>query len=225
MKTFKQLTEPKEKWLGTTDPSENYYGSDSKMKDLEEQGKKIHSTGDSNIDELTSLGSYARSGHEDINSYHRKGLENFSNGISEDSRIKKIQSHTKNLDSLLNKHKTNHDLHVWRGVTIPAAKEMELGKHQVFHDKGYVSTSLDPSRSHRFITGFVPKVVENHVMHIKIPTGSKGLYVPKENPITKDEHEFLLPRNSKFRYDGSEVYKHKAGNIRIHHLTHIPEGE
>lgn len=61
----------------------------------------------------------------------------------------------------------------------------------VFQDKGFVSTSLDSSFG------------ETNGYAIAVPKGSKGLFIAEVAP-NPEEAEFLLPRDSKFKYIGKD---------------------
>ena len=68
----------------------------------------------------------------------------------------------------------------------------------VFQDKGFVSTTLDPEIAHQFTgSSMFSKILQFH-----LPKGTKGLfpeYFLGDEVYSWKEREFLLPRDSKFK--------------------------
>ena len=194
---------------------EKYIGN---SKDTQETlpGTPLHSVDKSNISdqEHNALKDYIECCN--IN-YHHRGIlppNMDSKAISEykDRAKQHSDRNTPHLDSIIGKHKLDNDTHFWRGIDY----NPRLKKGDILHDKGYVSTSLNPRISRVFGT--------DHIMHIKAPKGSSAIQV---NTVLGEhsrnyEHEVILPRNSKFRYEGSKEGKY---GTTVHTLTHIPEGE
>jgi hypothetical protein len=199
---FKELTE---KYIGNA--------TEKNKKDLE---VPLHPVNHLDISEYEKK---ALRGYVDccnINFHHRgtlpQGTEKQSEHMIADYK-KRAKEHsdfaTPHLDNLLRKHKIEHDVHLWRGISF----EPQYKKGDIFHDKGYTSTSTHPGKADSFGLG-------DHLFHIKVPKGSNAIDVNSilgKHPRDY-EKEVLLPRNSKFRYNGL-----KTNNIgqKIHHLTYI----
>lgn len=221
MKTFKQLLEQsKETWIGTTDHKENNHlvSHDDRAKTYANHGPLIHDKQEITPEEINASQRYGFGGYEAINKHHRGiPFEKNEYGTPEEQDPATAPRLSKHLDSIISKHTIKNNLHVWRGIDDKAKEKLKLGVHSIIHDKGYVSTSLDPR---------VSQGEGSHIMHIKVPKGSKGLHLNSYPEIHSfpEEHEVLLPRGSRFKYEGNEKgYNHKGHQITIHHLTHIPE--
>ena len=188
-------------------------------------GEKLHKVKKLTNDQEYNLGSYSGASHYNINMHHR-GLPK-PDGTPINHESAKRQS--KFIDAAIKKHKTEDDATVWRGINHDAVKDLKEGEH--FHDKGYVSTSLNPLISGTFGGSHhdPEKGYQKHFMKIHLPKGSTAMYLNSYPNIgaIRGEHEVLLPRNSKFRYDKQETKDVSNGLYKseqvIHHVTHIPE--
>lgn len=211
MKTFKQLTEIR----GTENPKGNLLIS------MGFHSRKIYTPQELNQNERKAVQHYTGSLHEELNNFHR-GKETFS---PEDQES--LRDSSRHMDNAIHKHITTKPIHVWRGIVHKA----DIGSFNgnpgdIIHDKGYVSTSVNPKVATNFLKYETP-----HLFHIKVPAGSHAI-IPDHHkiPVPRHEQELILPRNSKFRYEGTstEILKNELG-IRaahiIHHLTHIPDSE
>jgi hypothetical protein len=206
MKSFRQLLENNEKWIGTDKHNVSTTSEDIK------EFPHIHKPVELSTDEKMALKSYAGSKHEPINRLLR--------GMPQLHEHDKIYAENyapvdiKDLKSALSRHTTEHHAHVWRGISNKGATSLDLHNMEpgtILHDKGFVSTSLAPVVARDF-SG-------NHVFHIKLPKGSKALYRNHYN-FASGEHEVILPPDSKFRYLGKEEMP--SGRV-IHRMEHIPE--
>ena len=204
MKTFKEILEA---IMGTDDSQDEYYAH---SKFYNPEGHKLHNNKKLSDHEVNSINEYTRYAHEDINGYHR-GLRPNAIKHHKENMIK----HTEHIDSAIAKHTTKEDAHVWRGIHGKIIKTLKLNPGDEFHDKGFVSTSFHPAEAKSFSS-------DNHVMRIYLPKGSKALHLNSHKiGWEQKEDEVLLPRNSKFKYNGS--FKH--GNTIVHSITHIPESK
>jgi hypothetical protein len=200
-----------------------------------EHGNSLHAPAKLTPEEHHAIKQYTSTEYAVINRYHRTGKlpDNLHYNIPDEEKIKDFSGR---IDSAIAKHKTTKGIHVYRGITPEDGNSFKKGKR--YTDKGFVSTSLDPGTAHFFSTmDFLPGT--GHVVHIKVPKGSKALYMNQQNLTSahEAEHEVLLPRNSKFRYEGSENVEHEDKmatkhdgthpiiKYTLHHLTHIPEKE
>jgi hypothetical protein len=79
-----------------------------------------------------------------------------------------------------------------------------------FTDKAYQSTSLSQEVATKFIHN-VSKDVPAMTWEVHVPKGSRGAYLSTDDKgYSENEHEFLLPRDSKFRI--LEVAHHHGTN-------------
>lgn len=132
-----------------------------------------------------------------------KGLENMinksdaANGRTDISDFR-MKDHVAVMDhAIASSSPTKKAMDVYRGVDqlfdgniMLDPKSLEIG--QVISDKAFLSTTLLPTTS---ITDS-----RNIMIKIKVPEGSKGLYVESLTGVTGyGQQEFLLPRDSKLR--------------------------
>lgn len=80
-----------------------------------------------------------------------------------------------------------------------------------FSDKAFVSTTLNSKLELPDIINYGSKNFVN--LSIKVPKGSKALYLPKNPHFTQDESELLLPRNSSFKI--LSVSKRPGGGLNV----------
>lgn len=215
------IFESDEEWMGTANASHGtFYGDSSQKREAMNQwvanAKKIHTPNKLDANEEHAMFSYTGSGYRSINKYHRTG-EQYDEDHKHHQPLKNILDQTKDLDSAIDKHPTEHNAHVWRGIYKTRNQPSHFSKMKkgdTFHDKGYVSTSFNPQVAQTF------NGEHGHIVHIKVPKGSKALHpLSHDGYPSKMENELILPRNSRFRYEGKT--KHFDGTI-IHHLSHIP---
>lgn len=139
------------------------------------------------------------------------------------------KKHSKELDTLLNDSKLDHDTMVYRGIapSNPQArifaeqiKSGQMKPGAVLTDKGYASTTLDSNIANG-------KFAEDGgvVFKIKAPKGSDGLYMnaasdkftgKRYDGEFRDEKEVLLPRNSQYKVGKIE----KVGNQYVVEMTY-----
>lgn len=139
--------------------------------DLENNcGKKINCEG---------FKDYTDFAHKDINRHLRFGDRL---GYRDDVNIRLMDQAFNDLPT------TNKEIKVKRSIDkISIIKGMVEGDR--FVDKGYVSTSIKPDKE---------KIFGDIEIDIIVPKGSKGAYI-EDITTHQKEHEFLLPRNAKFR--------------------------
>ena len=154
----------------------------------------------------------------------------YKNMLTDDA----LNHHLETLDSAFNTQHLNKDLHVYRGFSSHHLPDLIKDNH--YTDKGFVSTSLNPERVHGFS---IPRLTLNNgraynFVHIHVPKGNKGLFIDHSQINLSGKHrgeqEVLLPRDSKFKYHGSENIGHaevkllKSDNrekhLILHHLTY-----
>jgi hypothetical protein len=109
---------------------------------------------------------------------------------------------------------TTKDMTVYRGIKGNGLDFFEsLKSGDVFQDKGFVSTTLDPKTVTKFsVQG---GMYQGIVMRMQIPAGSKGLFpmsVTGMGQASSREAEFILPRDSKFKILSNEG---KVWNVEV----------
>jgi len=118
-----------------------------------------------------------------------------------------VQSYIDGLDNAIkDATPTSEDMTVYRGIKGNGLDFFEsLKTGDVFQDKGFVSTTLDPKTVTKFsVQG---GMYQGIVMRMQIPSGSKGLFpmsVTGMGQASSREAEFILPRDSKFKILSNE---------------------
>ena len=117
--------------------------------------------------------------------------------------IKAVETTIAGLDGAIEYAPTlNTPITVYRGVkgnALDFFEELKVG--DVYSDKGFSSTSLDPKIGARFAnaeSGYYQGIV----FRMKLPAGTKGVFTASVTGIYSQfsrEAEFLLPRDSRFR--------------------------
>jgi hypothetical protein len=135
-----------------------------------------------------------------------------------------LREHVSHLDGVTN-NRLKHDTVVYRGLHKDF-KHLPVGSE--FKDKGFTGTSIDEDIGKNF--GDVDHDTKKKVVaRIFLEAGQDGAYLPHSKPkvsnkdleddasIHDDEHEFLLPRHTRFKVIGhsTELAKHNE-----HHDTH-----
>lgn len=99
-----------------------------------------------------------------------------------------VERMSRTLDAVIAKSTVPRDTTVVRAVKGDFGHTLaDLPSGTVFRDKGYVSTSA--------VSGMHSESATT-VIHIQIPKGAKAAPIPSASPL---EHEYLLPRNTKFK--------------------------
>jgi hypothetical protein len=206
MITFKEL---QEKWLGSS--KHKAQGAEPlSNEEMHKIGNKLHDPQELSDIEKNHLSYYTGPGHLLVND-HLRGIRTFS-----DPDIHKDISQISNA---IGKHSTKHDVHVWR--SYHDIKDLGLKKGDIFHDKGFVSTSLRNNHSSH---------IHTHIMHIKVPKGSNAMYLNQEKTSSyPDEHEVLLQKGAKFKYHGAKTHevpfpadmRNPTRTMTIHRMTYL----
>lgn len=184
--------------------------------------KKSLSTG-----EQKSLKEYT-SGSKELNAslykHHKSG-----------TKVSKFHSDDiKNIDTVLSKHRTKEDTHVYTGLKMnPAAGFKSHLKPQIFHMPHNVSTSTDIETAENFahigkhkndqLHG-IDTTSKNavHILKLHIPKGTHAASV--KNVSVHDEKEVLLARGHNIKIQSRPEYI--GGNRYLWHGTihsHTPE--
>ena len=133
------------------------------------------------------------------------------------------EKHARNLidgvDSALSKSKIDHDLHVYHGTNAWHPGE-ESSKHPEGHVRvpSFLSTSISKSSAINF-TRPRSKLKNKglHILHIHLKPGQHGVYLGDNSDHT-DEHEFLMPRNTKLKiHPNPDILKYDNKDLHIWH--------
>ena len=110
-----------------------------------------------------------------------------------------IEGEIYDLDEVINNAPTlESPLLAYRGVNDNSEFFTNLKVGDVFEDKGFVSTTLDPD----IATSFSASALYGKILQFHLPKGTKGLfpeYFLGDEVYSWKEREFLLPRNSNFK--------------------------
>ena len=225
-KTLRQILNEQEKITDGISPSQFIKDQKSNKRvdyDWIHEHAQNHLTGDiSHIDEKdkASIGRYTQNsspGYKEINGYMR---DHNAHAVG--------KPHALRIAHAIEGHKLPNAVWGYRGIhSIHSENLNKLKPGDVFHNKGFASTTLDPNRATHFARG-------EDVMAIHMPKGQSALYMshPKLNSWTS-EREMVLPHNTHFKYNGHEMitaHEHDysgrpTGNTRqlkMHHVEIVP---
>ena len=119
----------------------------------------------------------------------------------------------KNMDDMVNRHSSPHDMHVYTSAHFnPADEKGRSGKHIHVRMKAYTSTTINHSVAYNFA---VDGRGQHQIIKIHIPKGSRGGYIGHHS-VWPEEREFVLPRNS-------QLHIHpEPDDITVHHPVQGP---
>jgi len=123
------------------------------------------------------------------------------------------------MDSAVHAHKTPEDMTVYSGSVHDPRKIKNA--EGVVHHPAYMSSSTNPYQAHFFGSmhrDYAPEGgVDTHILHVKVPKGSPGAYI---SHIAKQEgeREFVLPRDSKLKYNKTDTTKYGSNYVHEHHM-------
>lgn len=99
-------------------------------------------------------------------------------------------------DSIIDSHKTPHDIHVYHGFHANLNDTVK-DSPVLYKSPSYMSTSIDPSVARKFGKPFKEEDGHSqHVLEIHVPKGTSAL-VPGQHSSLRAEREVILPRDSK----------------------------
>jgi len=101
----------------------------------------------------------------------------------------------KNLDAYIGKRKLEKTISLYRGAALPTHLAENLTPGSIFHDPGYLSTSVSKDMARAFARGDGQKVV----FHFKAMKGTEAAHLGRDVLRSGSEGEVLLPRGSRFR--------------------------
>jgi hypothetical protein len=180
-----------------------------------EEAFTIDYTGDNSV---AALGEYLARGHTVNDNIRSSGdLDRGDGKTYADSSV------VKGLDNAIEMAPRMPNQKVWRTASAEAIENLKV--NGVYIDKGFTSTTAvditHPDNGMLLLT--LSTVSSGRKALMEIDTGSvgKGLYIPKMfpgQPIAEKEREFLLPRETKMRYLGSDFNISPSGKtiVEIH---------
>ena len=197
----------------------------------------LHSTYDSTREQAVYLEDYTMNAYGPINTYlrTREWLEDNESGLKQSD----VQDYTEALDYLISRTEAPRDMLLYRGVT-GADKIYNLEVGDTYKDKGFVSTTTQPNQLWSFMSTALGgrfdsrPVQKGVVLQISVPKGSnvlsvnryfKGVsdrYGPSEG--IREEDEYLLPRNLKFRVDSVSFIDVRGTQDKLIKVTVIDNG-
>ena len=186
----------------------------------------------------TSLHNYMGVGSKVMNSHlwQQHGKSDIYRGMLNVEPHVDLDSHIKNLDYMINSHKTPKSMTVWSG-TFHDPRELK-DKNDMVHHPAYLSTSLLRNTAQNFTTrSLAPekypydekgkKIRNHHILKIHVPEGHHGIYASGIG-YDDSEQEFILPRGTKMKYlrtvkKINNNHQYDAIHDHIHHMEVIPD--
>jgi hypothetical protein len=137
----------------------------------------------------------------------------------------------KELDKAVNRNKLNDDLHVYSGVGFDPAELASKHPEGHVHLPAYTSTTIDKSIARNFGANqtldkphLQTATTKGHIMHIALKAGQKGAYISDSGTEYKKEHEFLLPRDTILKHNGTTTHQDEYGDdYLVHHMEVVPQ--
>lgn len=163
-------------------------------KELEEASLNIYKTfSDKEKDHLEG---YCHLKYESINSFLRGQEDNFL-----DMTKPQIENYIESLDKISGQSMLKQNTKLFRGTDMTYFEDMKVG--DTFESKSYFSTSTSCIEALNFISD---EEKDPCLLEINAPEGSKGFFVA---PVSryKDEKEFLLPKENKYKILSIEKVK------------------
>jgi hypothetical protein len=182
-------------------------------------------------DERRSVNAYTWAGYKRINHFMRTPHERYESDPDDDEYDGSDQNQhreiahrqIKHLNRAIQKHKTEHDHYVYRGVNPKRLPDdFHTNDKAEYHDKGFASTSRDPGTARAFGTTKVSGKHDRHVLKVRIPKGTHTYY---HHEMAEHEHLLLPGKYKKFK--PTKTYKHKTpygdSTIHYHHVEYEPD--
>lgn len=166
-----------------------------------------------------------KSSSQRLNENLREGKPHPDHHVLGTSNLLKMHQH---LDTITS-HRTPEDHVVYRGFAgkfHPALRSLRKG--DVLHDKGYTSTTFNPSTANAFSdearyeddNGHLQ--VHKYLAKIHVPKGSKAHYLDNIRNKNQNERELLLHHGSKFEVLGHSTVAHHHDYAATHyHIVHL----
>lgn len=140
----------------------------------------------------------------------------------------KVNEHNiQKLDQAIGHNKLKHDLHVYSGVGFHPGEKCEMCPKGTLHLPAYTSTSVCKRTASNFshaIEGTTDKYNHepvNHVLHIHLKKGQKGLYVGKNSGYDQNEYEYILPRHTTLKVHPKPSVVPEGGHAGNDYKTYV----
>jgi hypothetical protein len=131
----------------------------------------------------------------------------------------KYTEDTKNMDSVVNAHKTPQNLTVY-SKSIHDPRTLKNYK-DIVHHPAYLSASIQRSVAKNLKwnhhTDKETGEEHHHILKIDVPRGSPGAYVDHHSSLSSQK-EFIIPRGSNLKYHKTESQKFGKDNYHYHHM-------
>lgn len=140
--------------------------------------------------EREALSEYTQGGYLDINADLGSGIESY---------------YTKSLNSSIDKFTVDSNIITYRGTNEKYYKGYRVG--DVFEGKVFYSTSVNQNWAKAFaddITQYSDDGSKGVLLEIKIPKGSKALYIGENTDYDDNEYELLLSNKAKYKIEKIE---------------------
>lgn len=143
--------------------------------------------------EREALSKYTQGGYLDINADLGSGIES---------------NYTKSLNSSINKFTVDSNIITYRGTSGKYYKGYKVG--DTFEGRVFYSTSVNKDQAKAFaddITEYSDDGSKGVLLEIKVPKGSKALYIGKNTDYDFNEYELLLSNKTKYKIEKIENEK------------------
>jgi hypothetical protein len=156
---------------------------------------------------------------------NRTLLKHYEAGYDDPPKVDEHNIHK--LDQAIGHNKLKHDLHVYSGVGFHPGEKCEMCHKGNLHLPAYTSTSICKKTATVFshaIEGTTDKYNHepvNHVLHIHLKKGQKGLYVGKHSNYDQNEYEYILPRHTTLKVHPKPSVVPEGGHAGNDYKTYI----
>ena len=158
-----------------------------------------------------------------LNSFHRSGF------TTSPGSTKMHKEHTEHLDKVTS-NRTKRGAIVYRGFDADFSKNSEqfasMKPGNVYHDKGYVSTSHNIGIAENFASSGFHKngEVVHHIAAIHLPKGTRSHYIDdmsqRRGFENSQEEEHLIHRGTHFKVLGHSQHKNPHSG-KTYHMVHL----
>ncbi len=162
----------------------------------------------------------------DVNDYHWKKHKKEDISRMNKENVEDIENKTKGIDSVMNKSKTPHKLHVYSGtIHDPRYIKNDEG---IVHHPAFLSTTVNETYGRLRAKSLANRTgaTEEHMLKIHVPKDHPGIYMPSASPdavgANESEREFMLPRGTNLKHIKTTREEGTRKNLNIHHMKVVP---
>ena len=137
--------------------------------------------------EREALSEYTQGGYLDINADLGSGIESY---------------YVKSLNSSIDKFTIDSNILTYRGTSEKYYKDYKVG--DTFEGKVFYSTSVNKEQAIAFaddVTKYSDDGSKGVLLEIKVPKGSKALYIGENTDYDFNEYELLLSNKTKYKIE------------------------